>query len=111
MMESAMAVETATTVGGQRTFNGGLVVSWTPSTTSNSVTVSMSLGGSLVWAETFEGNVTKEVSASGNSYSIKGSLEARFSGSGADGQVWAPTPLIWKLGGTEYKYEGIIGVW
>jgi hypothetical protein len=51
------------------------------------------------------------VSASGNSYSIKGSLEARFSGSGADGQVWAPTPLIWKLGGTEYKYEGIIGVW
>lgn len=101
--------ELATTTSGSRTFSDGVTVTWTPSTTTNTVEVGISIGGSPVWDETFSGNSDQSVDASGDNYKVAGSLDVEFNGSGNSGKLSGS--LQWTVGGSSHSYEGLIGTW
>jgi hypothetical protein len=102
--------EQATTTGGSRTFQDGVQISWTPSTTTNAVELQISIGGSLVWDDTVQGDGTANVDVSGDNYKIGGSLQVTFSSSGSDGQLQAHN-LAWTVEGDSHGYTGLVGVW
>jgi len=102
--------EQATTTGGSRTFQDGVQISWTPSTTTNQVELQISIGGSLVWDDTVIGNGTANVNASGDNYTISGALQVTFSASGSDGQVQA-NKLAWTVESDSHGYTGLVGAW
>jgi hypothetical protein len=100
----------AVTTGGSRTFQDGVQISWTPSTTTNSVELQISIGGSLVWDDTVQGNGNADVNVSGDNYEVKGQLAVTFSASGSDGQVRANN-LQWTVENDSHGYTGLVGVW
>ncbi|HXZ25473.1 MAG TPA: hypothetical protein VEI24_04560 [Nitrospiria bacterium] len=100
----------ALTTGGSRTFQDGVQISWTPSSTTNSVDLQISIGGSLVWDDTVQGNGNVPVEADGDNYKITGVLEVQFSASGSDGQVKA-SGLKWTVEGSSHSYDGLVGIW
>jgi hypothetical protein len=101
--------ESATTTSGSRTFSDGVMVSWTPSTTTNTVAVAISIGGSPVWEQTFQGNSEQSVDAEGDNYSLKGDLTVEFGADGSDGSLSGD--LTWTVSGSSHSYSGLIGAW
>lgn len=99
----------ATTTSGSRTFSDGVTVTWTPSSTTNSVEVSISIGGSPVWDETFVGNSDQAVNVSGDKYKVSGTLTVQFNGSGSSGKLSGQ--LAWTVADSSHTYEGLIGTW
>ena len=99
----------AATTSGSRTFSDGVTVTWTPSTTTNTVDVGISIGGSPVWDETFSGNSEQSVNASGDNYSITGKLDVQFGASGSTGKLSGG--LKWTVQDSSHSYQGLIGVW
>jgi hypothetical protein len=105
-----MATE-ATTTAGSRTFQDGVQISWTPSTTTNAVDVQISIGGSTVWDEQFQGNGTENVNATDDkTYKMTGTLAVTFSTSGSGGKLEAQD-LKWTVEGSSHGYNGLVGVW
>jgi hypothetical protein len=102
--------EQATTTSGSRTFQDGVQVTWTPSQTTNSVDLKISIGGTLVWEQNQEGNGTANVNVSGDNYKISGNLDVQFGASGTSGQLRADN-LQWTVSGDSHAYTGLVGVW
>ena len=102
-------VELAATIGGSRTFSDGVEISWTPSTTTNQVTVQVLIGGSLVWSQLFIGDDQESVDVAGDTYTINGTLTTLYEANGIDGQV--DGDLTWAVNSDQHLYKGLIGIW
>lgn len=102
--------ELALTVGGSRTFSDGVKITWTPSTTTNSVDLIITIGGDEVWEQSVQGTGTANVSVSGDNYKIAGTLDVKFGDDGTSGQVRADN-LAWTVQGDSHQYSGIVGNW
>ena len=100
----------ALTVGGSRTFSDGVKITWTPSTTTNSVDLSVNIGGDEVWEQDVQGDGTAQINVSGDNYKLSGSLSVKFSDDGTSGQVRANN-LEWTVQGDSHGYTGIVGNW
>lgn len=101
--------ELAATTSGSRTFSDGVKITWTPSSTTNTVDVSISIGGSPVWDQTFDGNSEQSVSASGDNYTVSGTLSVQFDDTGSSGKLSGS--LKWTVSGSSHSYQGLIGTW
>jgi hypothetical protein len=99
----------AATIGGSRTFEDGVGVTWDPSTTTNQVTVQVRIGGTLVWSELFIGDGQENVDVAGDNYTIGGTLSTKYEANGIDGQV--DGDLNWKVNDNSHVYKGLIGLW
>jgi hypothetical protein len=102
--------ELAATVGGSRTFSDGVKITWTPSTTTNSVDLSVSIGGDEVWEQEVDGDGTANINVSGDNYKLSGSLSVKFGSDGTTGQIRANN-LEWTVQGDSHMYNGMVGTW
>ncbi len=110
MAETQQPAELAATVGGSRTFVDGVKISWTPSTTTNSVELEITIGGEPVWEQGVKGNGTVNIGVSGENYELSGKLSVTFGASGSTGQLRAEG-LKWTVQGEQHGYTGLVGVW
>jgi hypothetical protein len=102
--------ELALTVGGSRTFSDGVKISWTPSTTTNKVDLSVSIGGDEVWDQDVQGDGTANINVSGDNYKLTGSLSVKFGDDGTTGQIRA-NDVEWTVQGDSHAYTGLVGNW
>lgn len=94
---------------GSRTF-GNTVIAWSPSTTAAQVTVTVTLGGSVIAmkALTSDDNQLPFNGSSGEDTS-QGMLNGSFSGDGKSGQLRGA--LKWNYQGNPGNYSGFVGAW
>lgn len=100
----------ANTTGGSRSFSDGVTISWTPSTTTNSVELSVTIGGDEVWDQVVQGDGTATIAVSGDNYQVAGELDVKFGNDGSTGQVRADG-VKWTVQGDSHQYSGLVGVW
>jgi len=106
----AEMAQMAATIGGSRTFSDGVKITWTPSTTKNSVELEVSIGGETVWQQEVQGDGTARIGVSGDNYKLSGSLSVKFGSGGTTGQVRAEG-LEWTVQGDSHSYSGVVGTW
>jgi hypothetical protein len=99
----------ATTVEASRSFSDGVVVTWQPTMTDNTVTVQITIGGELVWSDVFYGDDSENVDTAGDDWTIAGQLSTVFQADGIHGQLVGT--LTWEVGGNSHYYKGLIGLW
>lgn len=99
----------ALTLEGSRSFSDGVVVTWYPTMTDNSVTAQIAIGGELVWSDVFYGDDSEHVDTAGDNWSIGGSLSTVFQADGIHGQL--DGVLSWEVQGDPHYYKGLIGIW
>jgi hypothetical protein len=110
MADSQQLEGMAATIGGSRTFVDGVKITWTPSTTTNSVELEITIGGEPVWEQGQKGNGTLNINVSGENYELSGKLSVTFGSGGTTGQVRADG-LKWTVQGEQHGYTGLVGVW
>jgi hypothetical protein len=106
------AVLFAATAGGSRTFAQSFTVTWTPSSTTAQLTVTITAGGSLLTSNTFTpDNATQVVSGSNGTFTVGGTIIAAFNSGGMTGTLLAQ-PLNFDSPTTgKQMFSGVVGLW
>lgn len=109
----AVTLDGAAASGGNRTFGGATVITWEPSSTSVAVTVTVIFQGSVIAVQTLDpnGNLTMPYYGTAGDDFTKGTLKARFNGTGSSGQLDTDGTISWQVSGGQGSYQGFVGQW
>lgn len=99
----------ALTLEATRSFSDGVVFTWTPSMTDNSVPVQAEIGGQLIWAQTLVGDDSGTLDTAGDGWTLTGHVTTMFEANGINGQL--DGNLNWVVEGDAHCYKGLIGLW
>ena len=103
--------EVALTTNGSRTFGGVITVTWIPSATEPSLTVTITSGGSLLKSLVFDGSGTQSFDVGqGTTVTTQGTFTAVFGAGGKTGTLSADK-FSWDINGQEGSFKGDIGIW
>lgn len=102
----------AVTLNASRTYPGGVMVTWTPSTTETALDVMVTVGAAYGWHYSFNPDNTEGKPEGGsNTWNLdSGTFTVEFSADGKHGTLFAHE---WKytVNGSQYRVNGQIGNW
>jgi hypothetical protein len=98
--------------GGQKPIGGETVIGWEPSATEVAVKITVMFQGTIVGSKTLvPTDLTLTYDGLSGEDFTKGTIKAKFAGTGKGGQIDSQGDLTWQVTGAKGSYRGFIGEW